>query len=282
MKKYITLLIIFALTEIGLALYLTVWREHFWNAVTNKQSLDFVHQLGVFVGVALCACFVSGISTYLVQLSTIEWRKILNAKLIDVKSIDDLRSKFHRHKNIENLNQRIQEDCTKYPELVLTLAFGTVKALFYILVFSISLILSFKLWYLGVIVAYTLIGSVCTNYIAKPLIHLNYEQQRAEASYRNELSVSNFQNCLSLMLGIAKRTKYLTYFQQFYMQIAVIVPLILIAPAYFTSAMTVGMLMRFNSLSGTILDNLGYGISSWGQINMLISCRKRLKEIGVI
>ncbi len=183
---------------------------------------------------------------------------------------------------IENLSQRWQMDCKEYPELVLTLGFGLCKALLYIIVFSISLVLNFHWQFLLILTGYSIVGSVIASYVAKPLIKLNYEQQRAEATYRNDLSINNFKDCILLMLGIAKRTKRLTYFQQFYLQIAVVIPLIIIAPTYFTSAMTVGMLMRFNSVGNTLLENMNYGISSWGQLNMLLSCRKRLREIGVI
>lgn len=269
MKKYITLLIIFAAIEISLALYLTMWREHFWNDVSTKNQVGFIYQLGVFTVVALGCCIVSGVSGYILNLTTIEWRKKLTERLDH--SLD-----------VENFSQRAQEDTSKYPELVLSLGYGFCKAIMYIIVFSISLCLSFEWWYLVVLLAYTIVGSIVTSFIAKPLIHLNYQQQRLEATYRQNLSRSNFIMCICLMLGIARKQKHLTYFQSLYMQVGVVVPLILIAPEYFSSAMVLGTLMRFNSLSSTILDNMGYGISSWGQINMLISCRKRLKEINII
>jgi putative ATP-binding cassette transporter len=271
MKKYLVWLIIFAVVEISLSLYLTVWREHFWNSISQKHQLDFIKQLLIFTGVALTCCFVSGISGYMLNLATIKWREKLDKKCHE-KAI----------KHVENYSQRHQDDCLRYPELVLSLGYGFCKAALYIIVFSVSLSVSFSVYYLLVLVGYTIVGSIITSYIAKPLIRLNYEQQRAEATYRNNLTPSNFTDCLCLMLGIAKKSKHLTYFQQFYMQVAVIIPLILIAPAYFSSAMALGTLMRFNSLSSTILDNMGYGISSWGSINMLISCRRRLKEMNVL
>src|SRR4051812_13199551 len=139
MRKYITWLIIFAIIEISLSLYLTFWRDHFWTAVSNKQSLEFIKQLGVFTGVALCICFTSGISGYLVSLSAIKWREKLNNNALDVTDCD------HR---IENLNQRIQADCWDYPTLVLNLGFGFCKALSYIIVFCVALALSFSWLYL--------------------------------------------------------------------------------------------------------------------------------------
>lgn len=271
MRRYIIWLIVFAALEIALALYLTVWREHFWNAVSSKEQLQFLQQLAVFTGVALSACFISGFSGYLVALTAIKWRQLLNEKALQFQS-----------SCAENVNQRIQEDCMSYPDLVLNLLFGVVKALFYIIVFSTSLILSFDWWYLLILVLYATIGSFFLRYIANPLIILNYEQQRAEATYRNNLTCNNFNDCVIIMLGLAKKQKHLTYLQQFYSQVGVVIPLIIIAPVYFTSGMSLGLLMRFNSLSSTIFDNLSYGATNFSLINKLLSCRKRLKELTII
>lgn len=271
MKKYIFWLLIFASLEIGLALYLSLWREHFWNSVEQKQAVEFVHQLLVFTGVALSACFVSGFSGYLVNLTVIKWREFLNEKAFAV-----------RESQTENMNQRIQEDCMSYPDLVLTLAFGTIKAIMYVIVFGFSLVYLFNWHYLGILVIYTLVGSLITKRVALPLISLNYQQQRAEATYRNNLTLTNFQDCIRIMFGLAKKQKHLTYFQQFYGQVGVIIPLLIIAPVYFSTGMTLGALMRFNSTGSTILENMSYGVTQFASINKFLACRKRLKEASII
>lgn len=271
MKRYIIFLIMLGVVEISLALYLTFWREDFWQAVGDKQSLDFIKQLSIFTVVALVIGLVSGLSGYILNLTAIRWREILNTKAF---TIQDSR--------IENFNQRQQDDCMQYPDLFLSLIFGSAKALVYIVVFSVSLLLSFDWWLLVIILLYSGVGTVLTRYIAYPLIHLNYEQQRAEASYRNTLSIANFGDCVRIMLGMAKKQKHLTYFQQFYGQVGVVLPLIIVAPIYFTTGMTLGSLMRFNSLGSTILDNVSYPINVFAMINKLLSCKRRLKEAGII
>lgn len=80
MKKLIFWLIIFAAIEISLAMYLTFFREHFWNYIQAKNASGFVNQLGVFTVVALGICFVSGISGYLVNLAAIKWREELDKR----------------------------------------------------------------------------------------------------------------------------------------------------------------------------------------------------------
>lgn len=271
MKKYIAWLVFFVLLEISLALYLTYWRESFWNAISTKNDSEFLTQLSLFSIVALTICFISGMSGYLTSLAAIKWRKTLNSRAF-------LKSNGH----IENLNQRIQEDCMLYPDLSFTLLFGTLKSTIYIITFTISLLFSFSWILLSILVVYSLIGTILAKYIAQPLIGLNYEQQKREATYRNQLTVNNFSACIFMMLGIARRQKRLTYFQQFYGQVGVVLPLIIIAPYYFNSGMLIGSLMRFNSLSSTLLENMSYGINTFSTINKWISCRRRLREAEII
>lgn len=272
MKKYLVGLVILALIELGFSLWLTFWRENFWNYIEAKNYGMFTYEILLFLGVALCICFVVGISGYILSLTAIRWREILNTKA---------QSLVHNSETV-NVPQRIQEDCGAYPDLMLNIGWGFLKAIAYVLVFSATILYNFSWLYLAVLVGYSIVGTFLTHIIAKPLIKLNYDNQQAEATYRNELSISNFQNCIAIMFNLARRQKHLTYFQQFYGQIGVVVPLILVAPLYFTTAMPLGTLIRFNSTAATILDNMSYGISSFAAFNRLLSCRKRLKEINVL
>lgn len=273
MKKYLACLLLLGAIEISLALFLTYWREAFWNCIAEKQGQELIKQLCIFTTAALGICFVSGFSGYIVNLTSIEWRKKLNEKAFSIRE---------SRTGIENLSQRIQEDCMSYPDLLINLMYGTIKAVFYIIVFSTSLIISFSWVYLILLIGYSIIGTWITKKVATPLIKLNYEQQRIEATYRSELTPNIFKQCIFIMLGLAKKQKHLTYLQQLYGQIGVVLPIILIAPSYFSSGMLIGMLMRFNSIGSTILDNMSYPINSFASINKLLSCRKRLKEVNII
>lgn len=269
MKKYIVYITLLSILEICLALYITEWRHTFWDYVQNKNFHGFCVQIGVFIVVALLFCLVSAYAGYFITMCAIKWRKKLNKKAFQIIS------------NVENRNQRIQEDCRDYPELMLTVLFGFGKAVAYIVVFSIFLIVNFNAVYLIIILVYTSIATVVAQKIAKPLLALNYSTQRAEATYRNDINKVNFQNCIEIMTGMAIKTKRLAYFQTFYGQIAVVLPILIVAPAYFGSTLTLGALMQATGLMATITENLSFGITSFNMINRLASCRKRLKELGV-
>jgi putative ATP-binding cassette transporter len=271
MKRYLIYMALLSIIEIALAFYLTEWRHTFWDFVEKRNYNGFLTQIGIFTGVALVLCFVASYAQYCGTLAAIKWREKLNTKTSSVA-----------RPSIENLNQRIQEDCKEYPDLMIQVLFGFGKALVYVIVFAISLAISFSWVYLTIILTYAILSTWIAKKISMPLISLNYQSQRAEATYRNGLSVRNFEDCIQIMLGLAKKTKHLSYFQTFYGQVAVILPIVIVAPAYFSAALTLGGLMQCTSIMSTISDNLSYGINSFNIINRLISCRKRLKEIGVI
>lgn len=266
-------MILLALVEIGLALYLTEWRHTFWDYVQQKNYEGFKYELMVFVGVALVYCFVSAYATYLGTLGAIKWRETLTAKCFKHNS---------KCSEIENLNQRIQEDCKEYPALYVNLGFGTLKAFTYVLVFSVALVWQFSWWYLFLVLIYAIVSTIIIRRIARPLIALNYNSQRAEATFRNSIKAFNFSSCITIMLGLATKTKHLQYASTFYGQMGVIIALLIIAPAYFAGQFSFGALMQLNSTMLTLIDNCSYGINSFDLINKFLSCRKRLKEINII
>lgn len=271
MRKYVVIMLLLGVSEIALALYLTYWRASFWTYVVAKNYLMFGQSLVIFTLVALSLCVITASATYAGSLAAIQWRKKLNEKALSKKNL-----------KIENVSQRIQQDCSEYPTLVITIGWGLVKAIMYVLVFSISLIHEFSYIYLLIIAAYAILSTYIAKKIGNPLVSLNYQSQQIEATYRNTLEEPDFKGCLKLMLSLATKLKHLQYFQSLYGQLGIIIPLLIIAPAYFTGGMLIGGLMQARSLMETIGDNLSYGINSFDIINRLLSSRKRLKEMGVL
>lgn len=271
MKKYLIAVGFLGAIEIALVLYLTTWREIFWNYVAAKDLEGFILYLGIFTVVALCLCVITASATYLATKAAIHWRVKLNEKGLALK-----------HLSMENTNQRIQQDCSDYPNLVVNIVYGVVRSIVYCVVFSIALSIQFTIMYLLLISAYAILSTYIARKVGHPLISLNYQAQQVEATYRNSLTVRNFCECLQVQFSLARKLKHLQYFQSLYGQLGVVIPLIIIAPAYFSTGMTLGSLMQANSIMSTISDNLSYGINNFDVFNKLLSCRRRLLELGVL
>ncbi len=272
MKKYIIWLIILLLSELVLAVYLTSWRHTFWDYVAARNLKAFITQLGIFTVVACIICITDTWIDYLKAILSIKWRQKLNS----------IAHKLHLDSRIENIGQRIQNDCRDYPTLMVDLMFGLTKSIIYVIAFSIAMVLQFSYLYLVVVIIFSALSTIAAKFIGNPLIKLNYACQKVEATYRNNINKSNFMMCVINMTALAKKAKHLSYFQVLYGQIGSILPLAIAAPSYFSGAISLGGLMQVNSMMGTIVDNMGYVINYFGNITKLLSVRRRLLEIGVL
>ncbi len=279
MRKYLIIIAILAVFELVCSTYLVTWRHNFWDAVSLKHGIEMAYQLGIFTVLALSLCITTAYSGYCMTLAGIAWRNDLTGCAVRHDLID---GNGKVRGDIENLSQRIQSDLIEYPQLFLSLSIGMSKALVYIAVFAIMLCTQFSFYYLLILVGYTIISTWVAKRLASPLIQLNYDSQRAEATYRNDLSNINFSICISIMLGLAKQTKKLNYFQVLFSQCSVIIPICIFIPVYFSTNATLGVLMAVTSLMGTLLDNMSYPINTYDSINRLLSSRRRLKEIEII
>lgn len=271
MRKYFIGMILLGIFEIAISLYLTFWREAFWNFIVNRNIHGFIEYLGIFTGMAILFCLVTTSFTYIGNLAAIKWRESLNSIAL-----------FKSNSKLENVNQRIQQDCSEYPTLMIQFGSGLLKASIYILVFSITLIYEFNYTYLLIIMFYSIMSTYIAKRIGNPLIALNYKSQQVEATYRNNLLHTNFKHCIVVMYALAKKLKHLQYFQILYGQLGIIIPLLIAAPAYFVGQLSFGSLMQVKSIMDTVTTNLSYGINNYDIINRLLSCRRRLLELGVL
>jgi putative ATP-binding cassette transporter len=113
---------------------------------------------------------------------------------------------------------------------------------------------------------YACIGTALTHLIGRPLIALNFQQQRYEADFRFNLVrtrenseqiallegepaernrlLMRFGNVVANWLAIMSRQKKLTFFTAGYAQASVVFPFIMVSPAYFAGAVQLGGLMQ--------------------------------------
>src|SRR5262249_7837794 len=122
----------------------------------------------------------------------------------------------------------------------------------------------------------------------KPLITLNFLQQKFEANlrfslvrmrenaegialYRGEMAelegvTSRFANVVANWRGIMRRQKLLSWFSSCYAQIAIIFPFVVAAPRYFSGAFELGQLMQTAQAFGQVQSALSWFVSSYADI----------------
>jgi len=205
----------------------------------------------------------------------------------------------------DNPDQRISEDVNQFTSQTLGLTMGVLNAAVTLVsfvgilwtlsgAFDITLggrtfnIPGFMVW---MAILYCVVGSVLTHYIGRRQIRLNFEQQRREADFRHHMvRVREYSEAIALdrgqnvekehlgtrfvsvlenYLALIKAQKSLIWFTSFFGQAAVVFPMIVAAPRYFSGAIQLGDLMKINSAFGRVQDSLSWfvdnysGLAAW-------------------
>jgi putative ATP-binding cassette transporter len=135
---------------------------------------------------------------------------------------------------------------------------------------------------------YAVLGTWVTHLVGKPLIKLNFDQQRYEADFRfslvrlrenaeevtllsgeraeKERLLDRFGRVVGNWYGIMQRTKRLTFLTAGYSQVAVIFPFIVVSPLYFAGSMMLGGLMQIASAFGQVQGALSFFVKAYSDI----------------
>jgi putative ATP-binding cassette transporter len=273
-KINIVIIVILTLVECALVGYIGVWREGFWNSVETRNLNVFGWYLGYFIIAALFACLCSGYNTYIQNYTSLIFRTKLTRKAWLIEK--------NKTVTMEGYQQRIQEDCFYFPQLVIGLVTNLFKTSLTVIIYIGLLIYQLNIYYLLIPLIYVTIGTLVAAKLARPLINLNYINQVFEARFRQILSRLNYAKVYRNNYNLFKTTKNLSYFQYFYNQISVVVPYVILFPIYFSAAITFGVFMQCAKSMEVIVDGLSFLINSFNDINKMLSCRRRLKEYGVL
>ena len=305
--------IVIELASVFLTVLFNRWNNVFYNALQERDQAVFAYQLGYFCVLATFWVGLSVYKLYLNQWLQIRWRRWMTARYLG----EWLHDANHYRMQLlgdaaDNPDQRIAEDTQRFVELTLGLGVGLLSAIVTLASFVVILwglsneaplhlfgrdipIPGYLVW--GALI-YALIGTWLTHLIGKPLVVLNFEQQRFEADFRFNLVrtrenaeqiallrgesaertrlLSRFGFVVGNWISIMQRTKKITAFTATYSQAAVIFPFALIAPAYFAEKVQLGGMMQTVSAFGSVQDALSFIITSYRTIAEWQSVVQRL------
>ncbi len=199
------------------------WNARFYNALQDRNWHVFVYQLGYFCVLATAYIVVPVYQLYLNQWLQIRWRRWLTASYLDHWLVG---ANHYRMQLLgdaaDNPDQRISEDIAQF--IALTLAIGLQIAQCCVTILSFMVILwtlsaaaplhlfgmSFSIpgYLLWAALIYACIGTTLTHLIGRPLIALNFQQQRYEADFRfNLVRVRENSEQIALLDGEARRAR---------------------------------------------------------------------------
>ena len=274
------------------------WQNLFFNTLQDKNKAEFYRQILRFALLAAIWIVMSVYSLYLTQLLQIRWRRWLTDKYLKDWLTDRTYYPMQvKGKQTDNPDQRVAEDLRIFVNQTLGLSIGLLNALVTLVSFvGVLWVLSGPLvipldgyeiaipgYMLWAALLYAALGNWLANKIGKPLIGLNFNQQRYEADFRYSLMRfrenmegvalyrgeddelrgfgTRFNSIYSNWWAIMKRQKQLTWFTSGYGQLAVIFPFVVAAPRFFSGAIALGGLMQTASAFGFVRESLSWFIN---------------------
>jgi vitamin B12/bleomycin/antimicrobial peptide transport system ATP-binding/permease protein len=282
------------LSIVGLNVLLNSWNNAFYNALQDKDWDAFVYQLGYFCVLATAFILLAVYQLYLNQWLQIRWRRWLTETYLDrwLAGANHYRMQLLGDA-ADNPDQRIAEDVRQFIDAgILPIGLNLLNAVvtlgsFAVILWNLSAaaplhafgikydIPGYLLW---AALVYAVGGTIFTHLIGRPLIALNFQQQRYEADFRFNLVrvrenseqiallngeraesaglLQRFSNVVANWMAIMSRQKKLTFLTAGYRQAAVVFPYIMVSPAYFAGAVQLGGLMQTANAFGQVQDAL--------------------------
>ena len=281
---------------------LSKWYNLFYNSLQDKDFAAFGSLLIRFSWLAGLFIVAAVYQVYLNQMLQIRWRRWLTERYLDAWLSDGAYYRMQLTSGeTDNPDQRIADDLRLFVTGALTLSIGGLRAVVTLVSFlgilwglsgSVTLPIGAGVTVPGYMVwaalAYAIAGTWLTNLIGRPLVRLNFNQQRYEADFRFSLvrfrentegvalyrgeadEMRNFRERFTSVVGnwwdIMRRQKRLTWFTAGYSQAAIIFPILVAAPRYFRGEIPLGGLMQTSQAFGQVQDSLSFIITSYTDI----------------
>jgi len=293
-------IIVLTLAMVYLSVQFNTWYNDFYNSLQDKNKDAFFFQLGKYCILATLYIIAAVYAFYLNQMLQIRWRRWMTDRYLR----EWLAQRTYYRMQLtggqtDNPDQRIAEDMKLFVDDSLSLSLGFLNAAvtlvsFVGILWGLSGALTIALggrsmelpgYMVWVALVYAIVGTWLTHKLGKPLIGLNFNQQRFEADFRfnlvrfreNTEGVAlyrgeegellgfrqRFGNVLQNWWALMKRQKILNFFTIGYNQVAVIFPFVVGAPRYFSGAIPLGGLIQISNAFGQVQGSLSWFIGAY-------------------
>ncbi len=299
------------LSLVGMTVLLTYWQRAFYNALEARDWDAFIALLFTwhttetegflpsFAIVAALYILIAVYQLYLRQALQIRWRQWLTE--VYLGQWLDGRAYYRMALTdpaTDNPDQRIAEDARMFVDDTLSLGLGLMNSVvtlgsFVLVLWSLSgplTVLGVEIpgYMVWVALIYAVLGTWLAHLIGRPLVALNFTQQKVEADFRYALVrfrenvegialyggeadekrglTQRFRALMENWWAIMTATKRLTFFTAGYTQVAIIFPIVVAAPAYFAGRIQLGGLIQTSSAFGQVQGALSWFVDNYARL----------------
>ena len=293
----VSLVLALSLTINGIGVVMSYIGRDFMTALQTKDSALFSWKLLEYIAAFAIATPIVVFYSYSEQRLSLLWRRWLSHRILSRYFSNRAYYRLNLRGDIDNPDQRIEEDVRSFCAQSLTFCLivfnSSVQLFLYVYVlWSIS-------WKLLVAaLGYSLIGSIVTYFLGRPLIGLNFAQLKKEADYRYKLinirdsaesiafygrenqefvrTRQRLKAALSNLLQVINWNRNLQFFTTGYNYLLTILPTVIVAPLFFNGQIEFGAVIQAGAAFGFVINALSIVVNHFGNLSIFAAVINRL------
>lgn len=298
----LTLVVALNLGIVYINVLLNEWNRVFYNAIEQRDFVSFKALLLRFSWIAACFIVLAISRQYYQMMLQMRWRTWMTGTFMQRWLGHQAYYRIEQTHATDNPDQRLADDLRQFTDGALTLSMGLLNSAVTLVSFigilwvvsgPITLALGgteltipgYMVWFA---IGYAVVGSLIAHFVGRPLIGLSFQQEQYEANFRfmlvrlreNSEPVALYRGEPTEQAGLRARferiranwnqlmryTRRLTFVNSGYGQFAIIFPLLVAAPRYFSGKLTLGGLMQINSAFGQVQGALSWFVDSYATL----------------
>lgn len=298
-QRLVALSIFISFIDVAVSIQFNFLYRDLYNALQELDAAKFWYQLlWVFIPLAAINIVTAMIDLFVDSSLHIRWRTWLTHSLYErwLGNGTHYRMPF-TGEEADNPDQRIQADVDAFirqtavlsirllgqaAQLVSFIVILWTLSRDFVLPFTDTVVPGFLVW---LVIGYAVIGTWLTHIIGRPLIGLDFRQEKVEADFRFSLARNRiYSEQIALLRGekaessrlatlfhavianfvqIIYRRMQLIAFIFTYKQASTIFPLVVAAPSFFAKKITLGVVQQTSDAFSNVQNSLSFFISSY-------------------
>lgn len=267
------------------------------TALTLRDSTRFYHKMALVAIYSVVAAPIAALDGWVIGKLMVNWRQWLTEQFLSKSFSDRAFYRISSGTAVDNPDQRISEDLNTFATFTVTFVLQTfwgvtTGSTFIVVLWLISPNL------VGALVVCIGLGSVLTIVVGRPLIGINFAQRRREADFRYALvRLRDNAEAIALYGGerheegqllqrlyaavknynlLIRWQRNLAFFTYTYDYLLILVPSIILAPAFFAGKIEFGEITQASAAFVTLRASFSIIIDQFNALSNLAAVVERL------
>lgn len=294
---YCVILLVLSMAVSAVQVWMSYANRDMMTALSASRAPEFSVAIGYYVLTILVAIPIGVFYRFFEERLGLLWRDWMTGHLIKRYFFRRAYYQMRGNDTVDNPDQRITEDVRNFSAITLSLALLLLNSTVTLVAF-IGVLWSISTTLVLVLFAYAVTGTVVTALIGHRLISIHYNQYQKEADLRyglvrvrdNSESIAFFRGEARERLDLVQRlsavvgntvsligwNRNLAFFTSGYNYIALVVPIAVVAPLYFSKEIEFGVIPQAAGAFAQVLASLSLIISQFERLSAYVAGAVRI------